>query len=101
MKNKADGQNKNIKNFNKPSNFMEKIGNKQKSIQALVIDIRLEVTHKNFLNDLKAHFNNQNVRKTQSSTNNHIIKKIRQIIKFKLKTNSNIKYIQNVIFLFY
>jgi len=28
MKNKADGQNKNIKNFNKPSNFMEKIGNK-------------------------------------------------------------------------
>lgn len=63
MKSKADGQNKNIQNLNKLLNFMEKIGNKLNSLQELEIDIRLEVTLRNFSNDLKALINNLKAKK--------------------------------------
>ena len=63
MKSKADGQNKNIQNLNKLLNFMEKIGNKLNILQELEIDIRLEVTLRNFSNDLKALINNLKAKK--------------------------------------
>ena len=75
---------------------MEKIGNKLNSLQELEIDIRLEVTLRNFSNDLKALINNLKAKKalqiSMINQINHLIKKIKKSLN-KFKVNFSVIYL--------